>query len=48
VQALPDDHPTGGRHSDVLAKAPAVLSESGLLRAEFDVGSVAPSTPPGE
>jgi len=48
VRALLDDHPTGGRHSDVLAKAQAVLSESGLLRAKFDVGSFAPSTPPGE
>jgi hypothetical protein len=48
VQALLDDHPTGGRHSDVPAKAPAVLSESGLLRAKFDVGFFAPSTPPGK
>ena len=38
MQALLDDHPSGGRHSDVLAKAQAVVSGSGLLRARFDVG----------
>ena len=32
----------------MLAKAHAVLSESGLLRAKLDAGSLAPSTPPGE
>jgi hypothetical protein len=40
VQALLDDHVAGGKHSGahVVAKAQAVLSESELLRAMFDVG----------
>jgi hypothetical protein len=48
VQALLDDHIAGGKHSaaDVIAKAQAVLSESELLRAMFDVGYSPPSTPP--
>ena len=48
VQALLDDHIAGGKHSaaDVVAKAQAVLSESELLRAMFDVGYFPPSTPP--
>ena len=48
VQALPDDHIAGGKHSatDVVAKAPAVLSESEMLRAMFDVGYFPPNTPP--
>jgi hypothetical protein len=50
VQALLDDHLTGGKHSaaDVVAKAQAVLSEPELLRAMFDVGYFPPNTPPGE
>jgi hypothetical protein len=45
VQDLLDDH---GKHSaaDVVAKAQAVLSESELLRAMFDVGYFPPNTPP--
>jgi hypothetical protein len=48
VQALLDDHLAGGKHSaaDVVAKAQAVLSESELLRAMFEVGYFPPSTPP--
>jgi hypothetical protein len=48
VQALLDDHIAGGKHSaaDVVAKAQAVLSESDLLRAMFDVGYFPPNTPP--
>ena len=48
VQALLDDHIAGGKHSaaDIIAKAQAVLSESELLRAMFDVGYFPPSTPP--
>jgi hypothetical protein len=34
--------------ADVVAKAQAVLSESELLRARFDVGYFPPNTPPGE
>jgi hypothetical protein len=50
VQALLDDHIAGGKHSaaDVVAKAQAVLSESALLRAMFDVGYFPPNTPPNE
>ncbi len=48
VQALLNDHIAGGKHSaaDVVAKAQAVLSESELLRAMFDVGYFPPNTPP--
>ena len=48
VQALLDDHIAGGKHSsaDVVAKAHAVLSESELLRAMFDVGYFPPNTLP--
>jgi hypothetical protein len=48
VQALLDDHIAGGKHSaaDVVAKAQAVLSESALLRAMFDVGYFPPTAPP--
>ena len=47
VQALLDDHVAGGEHAaaDVVAKAQAVLSESGLLQAMFDVGYFPPNTP---
>ena len=47
VQALLDDHVAGGQHSaaDGVAKLQAVLSESELLRAMFDVGYFPPSTP---
>ena len=50
VQALLDDHLAGGKHSaaDVVAKAQAVLSETELLRAMFDVGYFPPNTPPDE
>jgi hypothetical protein len=34
--------------ADVIDKAQAVLSESELLRAIFDVGYFPPNTPPGE
>jgi hypothetical protein len=49
VQTLLDDHIAGGKHSaaDVVAKAQAVLTESELLRAMFDVGYFPPNTPPG-
>ena len=45
MQDLLDDH---GKHSaaDVVAKAQAVLSESELLRAMFDVGYFPPNPPP--
>jgi hypothetical protein len=48
VQTLLDDHLAGDKHSaaDVVAKAQAVLSESELLRAMFDVGYFPPNTPP--
>jgi hypothetical protein len=50
VQALLHDHVECGRHSaaDVVAKAQAVLSESELLRAMFDVGYFPANTPPDE
>jgi hypothetical protein len=50
VQALLDDHLARGNHSaaDVVAKAKAVLSESALLRALFDVGYFPPNTPPAD
>jgi hypothetical protein len=50
VQALLDDHLDGGKLSaaEVVAKAQAVLSDSELLRAMFDVGYFPPNTPPGE
>jgi hypothetical protein len=50
VQALLHDHIECGKHSaaDVVAKARAVLSESELLRAMFDVGYFPPNTPPVE
>ena len=43
--ALLDDHTAGGKHSaaDVIAKAQAVLSESELLQAMFDVGYFPPN-----
>jgi hypothetical protein len=48
IQALLDDHLANGKHSaaEVVAKAQAVLSESALLRAMFDVGYFAPNTLP--
>jgi hypothetical protein len=48
VQALLHDHVACGKHSaaDVVAKAQAVLSESELSRAVFDVGYFPPNTPP--
>jgi hypothetical protein len=48
VQAVLHDHIQGGKHTaaDVVAKAQAVLSESELLRAMFDVGYFPPNTPP--
>jgi hypothetical protein len=50
VLALLDDHVAGGKLSaaEVVAKAQAVLSESALLRAMFDVGYFPPNTPPDE
>jgi hypothetical protein len=47
VQALLHDYLECGKHSaaDVIAKAQAVLSESELLRAMFDVGNFPPNTP---
>jgi hypothetical protein len=47
IQALLDDHLAGGKHSaaEVVAKAQAVLSDSALLRAMFDVGYFPPNTP---
>jgi hypothetical protein len=49
VQALLDEHLAGGKRSaaEVVAKAQAVLSESALLRAMFDVGYFPPNTPLG-
>jgi hypothetical protein len=48
VQALLHDHIECGKHTtaDVIAKAQAVLSESELLRAMFEVGYFPPNTPP--
>jgi putative heme degradation protein len=48
VQTLLDDHIAGGQHTaaEVVAKAQAVLTESALLRAMFDVGYFPPNTPP--
>jgi hypothetical protein len=48
VQALLNDHFECGKHTaaDVVAKAQAVLSESALLRAMFDVGYFPPNMPP--
>jgi hypothetical protein len=50
VQALLHDYLECGKHSaaDVIAKAQAVLSESEVLRAMFDVGYYQPNTPPDE
>ena len=50
VQALFHDYLECGKHSaaDVIAKAQAVLSESEVLRAMFDVGYFPPNTPPDE
>jgi hypothetical protein len=50
VQALLHDYVECGKHSaaDVVAKAQAVLSESELLRAMFDVGYFPPNTLPGQ
>jgi hypothetical protein len=50
VQALLHDRVKCGKHSasEVVAKAQAVLSESALLRAMFDVGYFPPNTPPDE
>ena len=47
VQALLEDHIARGKHSaaDVVAKAQAILSESALLRAMFDVGYFPPNSP---
>ena len=49
VQALLDDQLASGKHSaaEVVAKARAVLSDSELLRAMFDIGYFLPNTPPG-
>ena len=43
-----DDHFDGGKLSaaEVVAKAQAVLADSALLRAMFDVGYFPPNTPP--
>ena len=41
-------HGGDGSAADVVAKAQAVLSESELLRAMFDVGYFPPNTPPDE
>jgi hypothetical protein len=48
VQALLHDHVECGKHSaaDVIAKAQAILTESGLLRAMSNVGYFPPNTPP--
>jgi hypothetical protein len=50
VQALLHDYLECGKHSaaDVITKAQAVLSESEVLRAMFDVGYFPPNTPPDE
>jgi hypothetical protein len=47
VHVLLDDHLAGDEHTaaDVVAKAQAVLSESELLWAMFDVGYFPPNTP---
>jgi len=47
IQALLDDHLAGGTDSaaEVVAKAQAVLSDSDLLRAMFDVGYFPPNAP---
>src|SRR5580693_7943866 len=49
VQAMLHDYLDAGTPTtaaDVIAKAQAVLSESELLRAMFDVGYFPPNTPP--
>jgi hypothetical protein len=48
MQVLLHDHAECGKHTaaDVVAKAQAVLSESALLRAMFDVGDFPPTAPP--
>jgi hypothetical protein len=49
VQAMLHDYLEAGTPTtaaDVIAKAQAVLSESELLRAMFDVGYFPPNTPP--
>jgi hypothetical protein len=51
VQAMLHDYLEAGKSTtaaDVIAKAQAVLSESELLRAMFDVGYFPPNTPPDE
>jgi len=51
VQALLHDYLEAGKAmtaAHVVAKAQAVLSESELLRAMFDVGYFPPNTPPDE
>jgi hypothetical protein len=49
VQTLLHDHLEAGTPApDVIAKAQAVLSQSELLRAVFDVGYFPPNTPPDE
>lgn len=51
VQAMLHDYLEAGKQTtaaDVIAKAQAVLSESELLRAMFDVDYFPPKTPPGE
>ena len=50
VQALLHNHAECGKRTaaDVVAKAQAVLSESEVLRAMFDVGYFPPNTPPVE
>jgi hypothetical protein len=51
VQAMLHDYLEAGTPTtaaDVIAKAQAVLSESELLRAMFDVGYFPPNTPPDE
>jgi hypothetical protein len=47
LQALLRDHIECGKHSaaDVVAKAHAILSESELIGAMFDVGYFPPNTP---
>jgi hypothetical protein len=51
VQAMLHDYLEAGTPTtagDVIAKAQAVLSESELLRAMFDVGYFPPNTPPAD
>jgi hypothetical protein len=51
VQAMLHDYLEAGAPTtaaDVIAKAQAVLSESELLRAMFDVGYFPPNTPPDD